>query len=278
MLSKVSISARTISLKDVPDRMLDVMPEQRLLCLFAHADDESRIVGGTLAKYASQGVKVSLVVATRGEAGSCGEPPLCTPEELPQVRERELSEACRILAVSDWHLLDYRDGALPNVDPCELTRHLVDAIRRVRPHVVLTFGPEGRTLHPDHIAIHHAATAAFRQAVDPSACAQRSLPPHSAFKLYYTTLPQSLVEAIKWAYPGQPDEEITLAFDVRPWLEQKKRATNVAHRTQAHDQPFANLPEKERWEALSTEYFYLAATHGIERPAHEEDLFEGIGA
>ena len=256
----------------------EVIPARSLLVLFAHPDDESRIVGGTLAKYASEGIKVSLVVATHGEAGSCGEPPLCTPEELPRVRERELADACRALGVATWQLLDYRDGTLAAVDRTELVGQLVAAIRRIQPQVVLTFGPEGRTLHPDHIAMHQAATAAFHLAADPTGYAEQlgDLRPHAAAKLYYTTLPRSLVSAINWAYPGQPDEEITVALDVRPWLAQKKRATNEAHRTQAHDQPFANLPENERWEALSTEYFFLAATHGLKRPAREDDLFAGL--
>jgi LmbE family N-acetylglucosaminyl deacetylase len=252
------------------------MSQRSLLGLFAHPDDEARIVGGTLAKYASEGGHVSLVVATRGEAGPCGEPPLCTPAELPQVRERELADACRILGVAAWQVLDYRDGTLAHVERRDLTGHLVAAIRRVRPHVVVTFGPEGRTLHPDHIAIHYAATLTFEQAADPRAYPEHGLPPYAAPKLYYTALPAGLVRAIGWAYPGVPDEQVTAALDVRPWLEQKKRATNEAHRTQAHDQPFAQLPEAERWQALSTEYFVLAATHGLQRPAREDDLFAGI--
>ncbi len=252
------------------------MPTRSLLGLFAHPDDESRIVGGTLAKYASEGVRVSLVVATRGEAGPCGEPPLCTPEELPQVREQELAEACRILGVAAWELLAYRDGTLADIDRGELTGQLVAAIRRVRPHVVVTFGSEGRTLHPDHIAIHHAATAAFRQAANPQAYLEQGLPPYAAPKLYYTTLPESLVRAIGWGFPGIPDAQVTVALDVRPWLAQKRRATNEAHRSQAHDQPFANLPEAERWEALSVEYFRLAASRLPRQPRHEPDLFAGI--
>lgn len=250
---------------------------RRLLGLFAHPDDESRIVGGTLAKYAAEGVAVSLLVATRGEAGSCGEPPLCTPEELPRVREAELRAACAILGVADLTILDYRDGTLLDGDRRELIGHLVAGIRRVRPHVVLTFGPEGRTLHPDHIAIHRAAAAAFDLAADPSAYPWQGLPPYAAPKLYYTTLPESLVGAIGWAFPGIPDDEVTVALDVKPWLDQKKRATNEAHRTQAHDQPFANLPTAERWQALSVEYFRLAASRLPERAWREPDLFAGIG-
>ena len=249
---------------------------RRLLGLFAHPDDESRIVGGTLAKYSDEGVNISLCVATRGEAGSCGEPPRCQPEELPAVREQELRDACAMLGVGEPTILDHYDGTLSDIPHVELTGQLVAEIRRVRPDVVLTFGPEGRTLHPDHIAIHEAATAAFVLAADPAAYPEQTLPPFASHKLYYSTLPESLVQAIGWGFPGIPDDDVTVSLDVRPWLEQKKRATNEAHRTQAHDQPFANLPERARWEALSIEYFRLAHSRLPVHPRQEVDLFVGI--
>ncbi len=252
------------------------MTDRRLLGVFAHPDDESRIVGGTLAKYASEGVTISLVVATRGEAGECGEPPLCTPEELPRVREAELREACAILGVQDLTILDHRDGTLAAVDRAELIGQIVEAIRRVRPHVLLTFGPEGRTLHPDHIAIHEAATAAFELAADAHAYPAQDWPPFAVPKLYYSAIPERQARSTAWRFPSIPDEEATVALDVTPWVGQKKRATNEAHRTQAHDQPFGNLPEAERWEELSREYFHLAATHGRTRPEREEDFFTGL--
>lgn len=252
------------------------MTTRRLLGLFAHPDDESRIVGGALAKYANENVTISLVVATRGEAGSCGEPPLCTPEELPQVREAELREACAILGVHDLTILDYRDGTLADVDRTGLIGHLVTAIRQIRPHVVLTFGPEGRTLHPDHIAIYEAATAAFHLSAEAHAYPEQRLSPFSASKLYYSVIPDSQARATHWRFPSIPDDEVTVALDVSPWIDQKKRATNEAHRTQAYDQPFGNLSEAERWEELSVEYFRLAATHDIEHPVHENDFFTGI--
>jgi len=252
------------------------MKNRRLLGIFAHPDDESRIVGGTLAKYASEGVAVSLIVATRGEMGSCGEPPLCAPDELPGLREAELRQACEILGIQDLTILDYRDGALAAVDRAKLRCHLVHAIRKVRPQVVLTFGPEGRTLHADHIVIHEAATSAFALAADPDACLADGLPPFAASKLYYSAIPDSQARATSWRFPSIPDDEVTLALDVSPWLDQKKRATNDAHRSQAHDQPFGALPEDARWKELGVEYLHLASTHGIERPAREDDLFTGI--
>ncbi|MBA3416705.1 MAG: PIG-L family deacetylase, partial [Chloroflexia bacterium] len=189
----------------------------------------------------------------------------------------ELRDACGILGVEDLAVLDYWDGALPDFDRARLTGDFVAAIRRIRPQVVLTFGPEGRTLHPDHIAVHEAATAAFALAADPEAYPEHGRSPFAAPKLYYSTLPESLVRAIGWGFPGIPDDEVDVAIDIGPWLEQKRRATNDAHRTQAHDQPFANLPEDERWRALSVEYFRLAASRLQGHPWHVTDLFAGTG-
>jgi LmbE family N-acetylglucosaminyl deacetylase len=88
-----------------------------LLAVFAHPDDETFRPGGTLALLARQGVQVYLLTATRGEAGSCGDPPVCRPEELPVVRERELRCACAALGIEPPHILDYPDGRLSDVDP-----------------------------------------------------------------------------------------------------------------------------------------------------------------
>ena len=60
---------------------------EQLLAVFAHPDDEVFRCGGTLALLAKHGVRVQVLTATRGQAGSCGNPPLCTPDELPSVRE-----------------------------------------------------------------------------------------------------------------------------------------------------------------------------------------------
>ena len=87
-----------------------------MLAVTAHPDDEARIIGGALAKCAAEGVSTAVLCATRGERGSRGDPPLCSPEELPALRERELREACAILGVRAVRLLDYRDGELPQAD------------------------------------------------------------------------------------------------------------------------------------------------------------------
>ena len=83
-----------------------------LLAVFAHPDDETFRPGGTLALLARRGIKVHILTLTHGEAGSCGEPALCTPDELFSVRERELRCACAALGIEPPRMLDYPDGQL----------------------------------------------------------------------------------------------------------------------------------------------------------------------
>lgn len=253
-----------MALIPAPGRLGRGVSAYRLMAILAHPDDEARILGGTLAKYAAQGVGTSVLCATRGERGSRGDPPLCPPEELPALRERELREACAILGVQNLRLLDYRDGELPKAEPDKIIGEILQAFEDWKPQIVITFGPEGRTSHPDHIAIHRSATKAFRQAKGPAAPA----------KLYYMAFPQSIREVISPLFPGQPDEAITLTLDVSPWLDVKRRAI-AAHRTQARP-PFAHLSEARRWEILSREYYILAASKLPFRPGPETDFFDGI--
>src|SRR5437016_2191339 len=122
-----------------------------LLFILAHPDDESFFAGGTIAKYAVAGIHVALVCATRGERGATAD--LCTIEDLPQVREDEVREAARVPGVRAVELLPYEDQQLSDAPLDEIRRHLVAAIRRQRPQIVVTFDPVGANQHPDHMAI-----------------------------------------------------------------------------------------------------------------------------
>jgi LmbE family N-acetylglucosaminyl deacetylase len=153
---------------------MSTKPKLTLMAVFAHPDDESFGIGGTLARYgADPDVRVVLVCATRGEAGEISDPELATPERLGDVRERELRCACQVLEIDALHLLGYRDsgmaGTPENRDPRSLAMadadkvvgKVVAHIRLERPDVVVTFDEMGGYGHPDHIAIHHHAAAAF---------------------------------------------------------------------------------------------------------------------
>ena len=134
-----------------------------LLAVFAHPDDESLACGGLLAWCAQLGVHVSLFCATHGEHGpesDGGRVVPSRPARLREIRARELRAASRVLGVANLLLLDYEDGMLPWADGEQLETDIRDAIRQLRPDVVITFGEDGLYWHPDHIAVHERTTAA----------------------------------------------------------------------------------------------------------------------
>ena len=139
----------------------------KLMAILAHPDDESLGFGGTLAKYAAEGIETYLVTATRGERGRFGSQGKgADPAEVGRVREAELRAAAAVLGIGEVSILGYPDGAVDQMDAAIAIRAIVGHIRRVRPHVVITFGPEGAYGHPDHIAISQFTTAAVVCASD----------------------------------------------------------------------------------------------------------------
>ena len=131
-----------------------MMGLQELLGVLAHPDDESLGFGGTLAKYAAEGVETYLVTATRGERGRFGSHgKRGDPVEVGRVREAELRAAAAVLGIREVSILGYPDGAVDQVAAATAIRAIVSHIRRIRPDVIVTFGPEGAYGHPDHIAI-----------------------------------------------------------------------------------------------------------------------------
>jgi N-acetylglucosamine malate deacetylase 2 len=138
-----------------------------ILFIFAHPDDESFYAGGTIAKCSHTGARIALICATRGQRGSTAD--LCTIEDLPNVREAELRGAARHLDVadSDVHVLDFQDQQVATTPQHEIRQILVSIIRRVKPHVVITFDPNGVNEHPDPVAIARFATDAIAASADP---------------------------------------------------------------------------------------------------------------
>jgi LmbE family N-acetylglucosaminyl deacetylase len=156
-----------------------------LLFIFAHPDDESFSGVGTAMECAARGARTALVTATRGERGKAGDPPVCTPDELPAVREQELRQAVQIAGLDELHILDYRDRGLPDAPPDEIRRTLVGHIRRVRPSIVFTFDPNGFNVHPDHVAISRFVSDAIAAAGDPRWCVEAG-EPHVVPRLLWT--------------------------------------------------------------------------------------------
>jgi len=165
----------------------------RLMCVLAHPDDETLGVGGSLACYAAQGVEIQLLTATRGERGWFGaqedNPGM---EALGRLREDELRCAAEKLGIRRVDFLGYVDGDLDQADPREASAAIADHLRRFRPQVVVTFGPDGVCGHPDHIAISQFTTAAAVLAADCNYHDPADRPPHQIAKLYYFVADQVL--------------------------------------------------------------------------------------
>lgn len=169
----------------------------RLLAVFAHPDDESMGMGGTLAKYAAEGVETYYLCASRGERGWFG------PEErnpgwsaLGQLRTRELENAIKELGMKGLYFLDYMDGAVDQAKPVEVIRKISTHIRGIRPHVVITFPPDGNYGHPDHIAIGQFTSAAIICAADSSYEDLETLPAYCVSKLYYMVDSENFINLV----------------------------------------------------------------------------------
>jgi LmbE family N-acetylglucosaminyl deacetylase len=225
-----------------------------LLVVLAHPDDESFPMGGTLAKYAAEGVRVSLICATRGEAGIPG----LLPEATGQLRERELRAAAATLGLAEVRFLGYHDGQLAQADPEQAIGQLVKAMREIQPQAVITFGPDGISAHPDHLAIHRFTTQAFDRANLPG-------------RLFYLAPSEATLQGCGVV----PSQEVAggpvAAIDVGDYLVTKVRAMQC-HASQKP--PYPGLPEEEATRLTCHEYFTVARP--VEWQADLADLFEQV--
>ncbi|GGY90020.1 N-acetyl-1-D-myo-inositol-2-amino-2-deoxy-alpha-D-glucopyranoside deacetylase [Streptomyces poonensis] len=191
---------------------------RRLLLVHAHPDDESINNGATMAKYAAEGARVTLVTCTLGEEGEVIPPRLAhlapdRDDALGPYRVGELAEAMKALGVTDHRFLGgpgrYRDsgmmgaeqndrpGAFWAADLDEAAAHLVAVIREVRPQVLVTYDPNGGYGHPDHIQAHRVAMRAADLAADPgfrTEATETGEPWHIA-KVYWNRVPRSVAVA-----------------------------------------------------------------------------------
>jgi LmbE family N-acetylglucosaminyl deacetylase len=269
----------------------------RLMAVLAHPDDESLGLGGVLARYAAEGVEVTVVTATRGERGRYrGErdgPLHPGPEALARIREAELRAATRVLGVRETLLLGYRDGAFDQADPREAISRIAAHLRSVRPHVVLTFAPDGAYGHPDHIAISQLTGAAIVAAADASALPPGERPkpkPHAVSKFYYIAWPAATWKAYESAFKklvsvvdGEerqslpwPEWAITTSIDAGPHSETAWKAV-ACHESQVAAYGRLNELSPEQQAAVwGQQTFYRVFSTVNGGRAREKDLFEGL--
>ena len=192
----------------------------KLLAVFAHPDDESMGMGGTLAKYSAEGIETFLVCATRGERGWFGpeeQNPGC--ERLGQIRTMELENAVKELGMKELCFLNYIDGELAQAEPTEVIGKIAAYIRRIQPQVIVTFPPDGNYGHPDHIAIGQFTQAAIVCAADSSYIDFENLSTHRVSKLYYMVDSENFINLVT---PFMDDMTFKVDAQLRaevPWLE-----------------------------------------------------------
>ncbi|HJZ75608.1 MAG TPA: PIG-L family deacetylase [Vicinamibacterales bacterium] len=276
------------------------MRNHRLMAVLAHPDDESLGFGGTLAKYASEGVDVHLVTATRGQSGRYrGHPPGDAEHPgaaaLAAIRESELRCAAGVLGLRDVAVLDYHDQHLDRADPRAAIADVAAHIRRIQPDVVLTFGPEGAYGHPDHIAISQFTTAAIVTAADPACAAGDGgtrAPTHSVSKLYYLAWPASTWSAYQAAFrqlvsrvdgvdrqaTAWPDWAITTVIDTRHCWSTVWSAVSCHESQIAGYERLKDLSPDLHESLWGSQSFYRAFSTVNGGRRRESDLFEGLAA
>lgn len=131
-----------------------------------------------------------VISATKGQAGQINDTRIATRATLGKIREQELYKSCQQLNVRHVECWDYLDGALQEADQQQLVGDVVQAIRKFRPHIVLTFGPDGAYGHPDHVAIGEATTLAFQRSGDSQAYPEYNDAPYQPERLYYAYFPE----------------------------------------------------------------------------------------
>jgi LmbE family N-acetylglucosaminyl deacetylase len=136
------------------------MSQRTLLGVWAHPDDEAYLSAGLMAEFRNRGDRVVVVTATLGEHGT-NDPERWPPHLLADLREVELRNALRAVGVDELRLLGYEDGTLDSFDDTDGCELLAEHILDVDPDVIVTFGPEGMTGHPDHKAISRWTAGAW---------------------------------------------------------------------------------------------------------------------
>jgi LmbE family N-acetylglucosaminyl deacetylase len=240
----------------------------RLTGVFAHPDDDSYVLGGTLLLHPGA-VEPTLVFATSGEAGPIAGGTGVTRATLGPAREAE--QAAFLEAVgyggTATRFLRHPDYRLPEVPFERLVGEVEAVLREARPQVVVSFGPDGLTSHHDHIRAGEAAAEAFRR----SRAADGGGPGGAFQRLYQAAYPRSDVDRFYGAVraggfdygeegnlfdlTGVPDDRIAVRVNTRPVAAPKWDAI-LRHRTQLDEHE--RIPAPLRWIVLDAECFVQA--------------------
>ncbi len=288
------------------------MSDRSLLLVHAHPDDETINNGATMAKYASEGVRVTLVTCTRGEEGEVLVPELADlasskNDNLGKHREGELANAMAALGVKDFRFLGapdriFRDSGMMGTEPNnradvfwqagldDAASYLVKIIREVKPQVLITYDEMGGYGHPDHIQAHRVAMRAAELANDPKFGSGEVW---NISRIYWNTMPKSVIQdgidkmkEIGSSFFGaesaddlpfaKPDELVTTLIDGTAFID-AKMAAMAAHPTQIElDGPFFALSNNLGNQVWGHEYYTLVKGEkslNLDSNGREVDLF-----
>ena len=283
--------------------------QKRLLLVHAHPDDETINNGITMAKYAQEGAKVTLVTCTRGEEGEVLVEELANlasnrDDKLGEHREIELKNAMKLLGIEDYRFLGapdkkWRDSGMigtpqnersdvfwqANLE--EVAQELVKIILETKPQVLITYDEIGGYGHPDHIKANQVATKAADLAANQG---------WKISKIYWNTMPRSVIQngiekmkEVGSSFFGaesadelpfaKPDELVSTVIRGVEYVPQKLGAMK-AHATQiAVDGPFFALSNNLGLSVWGDEYYTLVKgekSEPFDSEGREIDLFAGI--
>ena len=245
-----------------------------MVSFHAHPDDECIACGGVIRKASTEGHRVVLVVATRGEHGEVPDGFLADGEELWQRRVAETHASAAILGAQRVEFLGYTDsgmmgtpansapGSFWSTPVDEAAKKLAALLEEERADVLTCYDDIGGYGHPDHIQVHRVGMRAGELAGTPRVYQNTMNRDHlergrAAFAEQAAAagidLPETtLDEAEDW---GKPESVITAAVDVTPYLEYKRRAMR-AHASQISESSFfLAMPDEAFRYGFGTEWF-----------------------
>ena len=238
----------------------------RLFCVVAHPDDECFAFGGALALAADQGVETSILCLTDGQAAT-NRGTAKSGEELGAMRRAEFAASCEVLGAKHHEIWNYQDAQLEFHSLNELGGRLVERMRQLRPHVIVTFGGEGAlNNHPDHATVSAATTAAFHWSGNPKRFPGAGEPWRPDRLFYLTTnffLPDRLAPLVApW----------NCVLDIRSVAGRKRKAFEQ-HTSQA---PLMETARRVFEEHGGEERYTLAYTQDPQPAGSLPDLFNGL--
>ena len=243
---------------------------KRLLAVFAHPDDEAFGPGGTIAKYASEGVEVHLLCATRGESGKWHEDSKKMHKRIDMkvhhIREEELERSAKALGVARVEYMDFIDGELCNNLYHKIAEKIIKKINEFKPQIIITLDRLGISGHIDHITISMVTTYSFLKTKEPK-------------KLYYEVMTKEqraqeerLDDYFIYFPEGYDESQTTTKIDYSKYWDKKHKAM-WQHQSQLDD---VKAILKSLQNRPKIDYFILQHYRNVKVNFPETDLFSGI--